>query len=84
MANLLLAAGTADDHTLKIGECYSGGDCYGWGPGQDQTPENVTRYNNGKWPVMGDARYVGPHRTAFSIEELLTVDFNDISLVNND
>ncbi|ACV12815.1 hypothetical protein Huta_2654 [Halorhabdus utahensis DSM 12940] len=76
-----LGAGTADDHTLRIGECYSGGTCY-TGADQDQTPENVTRYNDGKWPVMGDARYVGPQRTAFSIEELLTIDFNDIPSVD--
>lgn len=77
-----LGAGTADDHTLKIGECYSGGECY-TGPEKDQTPEIVTKYNDPDWSVMAEsAEYISGQWTAFSIEELLTVDFTHIPSID--
>jgi hypothetical protein len=39
-------AGYADDQTLQVGECYSGGRCYGPGPGTDQTPEYTPEFAN--------------------------------------
>ncbi|WP_159076988.1 VWA domain-containing protein [Halococcoides cellulosivorans] len=80
-----LSAGWLDDKLLKIGECYSGDFCYGIGPGgrvtgggDDLTVEAIEGSKNGDWPVMGRADYFGSERTAFSIEELVTIDFKGI------
>ena len=80
-----LGAGYADDQAFQVGECYSGGRCYGPGPGTDQTPEAVDGNPDGTWPVMGDAEYIdySESRTAFSIEELSTIDFEDIPSVDD-
>ncbi|NHN64690.1 hypothetical protein G9463_15480 [Haloarcula sp. JP-Z28] len=84
-----LGAGTADDKILGVGECYSGGSCYGFGPmgsvtggGEDTTPERIRRNGDTEWPVMGDADYYGNARTAFSIEEISTIDFNDTPTID--
>ena len=80
-----LDAGYADGQASGYGECYSGGRCYGPGLGTDQTPEEVAGNPEGRWPVMGDAEYMnsGNSRTAFSIEELSTIDFEDIPSVDD-
>lgn len=59
-----LGAGYADDKGFGFGECYSDGFCYGIGDndvtggGEDETPEVVTGYPDGRWPVMGRANYI--------------------------
>ncbi|AWB26684.1 hypothetical protein HARCEL1_02625 [Halococcoides cellulosivorans] len=81
-----LSAGWLDDKGLKIGECYSGGYCYGIDPGgrvtgggNDLTIESTQRYSDGLWPIMGDANPIDKtQRTAFSIEEILTINFVNI------
>jgi hypothetical protein len=79
-----LGAGYADDQALRVGERYSGGRCYGPGPGTDQTPEYATAERNGEWSVMSlDPDRFGTYRTAFSIEELSTSDFEDIPSVDD-
>ena len=80
-----LSVGWADDQAVRVGECYSGGTCYGPGPGTDQTPEAVAGNPEGQWPVMGEAKYIGHRtsRTAFSIEELSTIDLEDIPSVDD-
>jgi len=76
-----------------VGECYSGQDCVGpfdVGPfrfvgGNDQTPENVVlpsdTTSSQVWSIMARTNEPAPlngNRFAFSIEELSTVDFEDI------
>ena len=79
-----LSVGWADDQAVRVGECYSGGRCYGPGPGTDQTPEAVEVDTNGEWSVMaGRPKTFGSSRTAFSIEELMTVDMADIPSVDD-
>jgi len=80
-----MEAGYADDQAFQVGECYSGGTCYGPGPGSDQTPEFTSEFSTDEWSVMGDADYASYSqvRTAFSIEELSTVDFEDIPSVDD-
>lgn len=78
-----LGAGYADDQLLGIGECYSGGTCYGPQDGEDRTPEAVAIGRQGEWPIMGEANHINGSRTAFSIEELSTVDFQDIPSVDD-
>jgi hypothetical protein len=76
-----LGAGYADDQAEQVGECYSGGDCYGEfvGTTSDQTPEYATAERNGVWSVMSrNSGRFGTYRTAFSIEELSTVDTTEI------
>jgi hypothetical protein len=75
-----------DDQALRFGECYSGGDCYGEfvGTTRDQTPEYATQDDDAVWSVMStDPETFGEFRTAFSIEELSTVDFDDIPSVDD-
>ena len=36
-----MEAGYADDQAFQVGECHSGGTCYGPEPGSDQTPEAI-------------------------------------------
>ncbi|PSP83726.1 hypothetical protein BRC96_07875 [Halobacteriales archaeon QS_6_64_34] len=79
-----LGAGYADDQAFQVGECYSGGTCYGPGPGSDQTPEAVSGSTFGGWSVMAERpELFGLDRTAFSIEELTTLDFEDIPSVED-
>lgn len=78
-----IGAGYADDEFATLGECYSGGDCAAKGVDVqvDQTPEQI-RLRGGistRWSIMfqsGTPRQ--KERFAFSIEEISTVDFNDI------
>ncbi|WP_415380444.1 hypothetical protein [Halosimplex sp. TS25] len=77
-----LGTGYADDKVGAIAECYSGGDCYGIGigGGTDQTPERVRfgQTTSDEWSVMA----TGPRSIdgfyAFSIEEISTIDTDDI------
>ena len=80
-----LDAGYADGQASGYGKCYSGGPCYGPGPGTDQTPEFTSEFSSDDWSVMGEADYVASdeQRTVFSIEELSTVDFEDIPSVDD-
>jgi hypothetical protein len=52
------------------------------GGGEDNTPERIRRNGDTEWPVMGDADYYGNARTAFSIEEISTIDFNDTPTID--
>jgi hypothetical protein len=79
-----LGAGYADDQAFQVGECYSGGRCYGPGPGTDQTPEYIAQSNDPIWSTMSvDPETYGAYRISFSIEELATTDFNDIPSVDD-
>lgn len=79
-----LGAGYDDDQALRVGECYSGGPCYGPGPGTDQTPEFATPASTDEWSVMSrNPDTFGTYRTAFSLEELSTTDFEDIPSVDD-
>jgi hypothetical protein len=77
-----LGTGYADDKVGAIAECYSGGDCYGYGIGGgiDPTPERV-RFRQGlsnNWSVMAE----DPQRIdgfyAFSVEEMSTIDLDNV------
>lgn len=78
-----------DDKGYGFGECYSGGPCYGWGDtgitggGEDETPEYTPEFQSDDWPVIGEAFYVENNRIAFSIEELSTIDFEEIPSVDD-
>ncbi|GGK83709.1 hypothetical protein GCM10009067_39810 [Haloarcula sebkhae] len=77
----VLGAGTADDNAARIGECYSGRDCVidtSITGGVDKTPERVSIFGGPEWPVMGDSRYIDTARAGFSIEELSTIDMEDL------
>ena len=84
-----LDAGYADGQASGYGECYSGGRCYGPGPGTDQTPEAVEGELEGKWSVMARfltdrlLREADAFRIAFSIEKLSTIDTEDIPSVDD-
>ena len=81
-----LIAGYVNNQGLQVGECYSGGDCHGdvTGATSDQTPEEATTESDGVWSVMSERPDVfETSRTAFSIEELTTIDFEDIPSVDD-
>jgi hypothetical protein len=44
------------------------------GGGEDQTNEELQRIPGARWPIMGGAKYISNRRTAFSIEEMTTLD----------
>ena len=77
-----LGAGYADDKVGAIAECYSGGDCYGYviGGGTDPTPERIrfTGAISDDWSVMAaePRRIDGTY--AFSVEEVLTIDTENV------
>jgi hypothetical protein len=82
----VFGAGTADDSLAKVGECYSGDECVigsPVSPGEDETPEKITKLGTDSWPIMGYAVPIEPGRVAFSIEELTTVDTEDKPSVND-
>ncbi|QLH81747.1 hypothetical protein [Halosimplex pelagicum] len=71
-----------------IAECYSGDFCvgqFGVGGGDDETPERIEIPGRGiqtaEWSIMGETGdpIGSPFETyRYSIEELLTIDFNDV------
>ncbi|QLH81751.1 hypothetical protein HZS54_08975 [Halosimplex pelagicum] len=77
-----LGAGYADDKVGKIAECYSGGDCYGIGigGGTDQTPEQIRfgKTASDEWSVMATSPRSIDGFYAFSVEEISTIDTDDI------
>ncbi|GGK83713.1 hypothetical protein GCM10009067_39820 [Haloarcula sebkhae] len=50
---------------------------------EDQTPEETSRFQDNSWPIMGDSFIASPGRTVFSIEELTTVDTDDLPSVDD-
>ena len=85
-----LSIGWADDTSLRIGECYSGEDCYGApvvdSNPVDNTPENIdiNRLDETIWSVMSRdpiVRY--DYITPFSIEEIQTVDLKEIPSIDD-
>jgi len=84
-----LGVGWLDDKGPgHIAECYSGDFCvgqFGVGGGDDETPEEVVFPNSQNpdsvWSIMAPTDRpdsLGGDRFVFSIEELLTVDFESI------
>ncbi|QLH81749.1 hypothetical protein [Halosimplex pelagicum] len=86
-----LGAGWLDNKgSGHIAECYSGQDCagqFGVGDGNDNTNETVVLSGSTTqvWSIM--ARTGGPRASSlkmyrYSIEELLTIDFEDVPSTN--
>ncbi|MFC7139757.1 hypothetical protein ACFQMA_07880 [Halosimplex aquaticum] len=84
-----LGIGWLDDKgSGHIAECYSGDFCvgqFGVGGGDDETPERIEIPGRGiqtaEWSIMGETGdpIGSPFETyRYSIEELLTIDFNDV------
>ena len=86
-----LGVGWVDDKGPgHIAECYSGSFCqgqFGVGGGLDKTPEDVTLGSNPQndWSIMAPTNDPVPlvnTMYGYSIEELLTIDFEDVPSID--
>jgi len=80
-----------DNGPSHIAECYSGSFCvgqFGVGGGSDETPEEVILGGNTQddWSLMAPTNDPVPtvnDMYGYSIEELLTIDFEDIPSIDD-
>lgn len=72
--------GWADDQLATVGECYSGSFCAGprYFVSEDQTPEEAQGSTTWSLMTAGTATFIVADHFAYSIEELSTIDNEDI------